>query len=383
MKKSFSILFLMFITLIISSCSSRERLLVLNWGEYINDEVVAKFEETYNCDVVMSLADSNELFYSKLKSGTTVYDIVVPSDYMVEKMKEADLLQEIDLSKLNNYDYDKFLPGVQGILDDLEKRNPGITSYFVPYFWGTWGIMYNKSNPDLLNVIDEYQDKSPWSLLFDRSILPENTQIGMYETPRYAYTASMFYNNLDINLESDNNLEVFKNTLENTYFDMWGTDTLKKSVSAGNLDLAFMWTGDFLDMLYTVLEDSTDVASLNFDILIPDNTIAFMDNLVIPKKARHTDLAYKFIDFLLEPNNAYLNANVVGYCTPIQETYDMITNYESDPTNPDDIWLTNFAYAVKKYYPILPNKGYKGTVLANVSREYLNKLTNIYNNAKV
>ena len=119
MKKSFSILFLMFITLIISSCSSRERLLVLNWGEYINDEVVAKFEETYNCDVVMSLADSNELFYSKLKSGTTVYDIIVPSDYMVEKMKEADLLQEIDLSKLNNYDYDKFLPGVQGILDDV------------------------------------------------------------------------------------------------------------------------------------------------------------------------------------------------------------------------------------------------------------------------
>ena len=113
MKKSFSILFLMFITLIISSCSSRERLLVLNWGEYINDEVVAKFEETYNCDVVMSLADSNELFYSKLKSGTTVYDIVVPSDYMVEKMKEADLLQEIDFTvngdgKINSFENQVF-----------------------------------------------------------------------------------------------------------------------------------------------------------------------------------------------------------------------------------------------------------------------------------
>ena len=144
-----------------------------------------------------------------------------------------------------------------------------------------------------------------------------------------------------------------------------------------------MWTGDFLDMLYTELSDSTDLSSLSFDIIIPDNTVAFMDNLVITKKARHVDLAYKFIDFLLDPENAYLNANVVGYCTPLQETYDMITKYESDPSNPDNIWLTNFANAVKTYYPILPNKGYKGTVLANISRDYLNKLTNVYNNAKV
>ncbi len=383
MKRSINLFFLSMIILILSSCSQRERLLILNWGEYINDEVVTKFEEEYNCDVIISLADSNELFYSKVKSGTTVFDIVVPSDYMVEKMVENDLLAELDFSRLSNYSYNKFLPGVQGILDDLEARKPGLTNYFVPYFWGTWGIMYNKSNNDLLNVIDEYKDKRPWSLLFDRKILPQDTQIGMYETPRYAYTATMFYNNLDINLESNVNLDAFRNTLENTYFDMWGTDTLKKSVAAGNLDLAFMWTGDFLDMLYTELEYSTDISSLDFDILIPDNTIAFMDNLVITKKARHLDLAYKFIDFLLDSQNAYLNASVVGYCTPLQETYDMIINYKSDSSNPDNIWLTNFAYAVKTYYPILPNKGYKGVILANISRDYLNELTNIYNNAKV
>lgn len=383
MKKIFSFIFLTISIIVLTSCSSRQRLLVLNWGEYISDEVVTKFEDTYNCDVVMSLADSNELFYSKVKSGTTVYDIVVPSDYMVEKMIDNDLLQELDLTRLSNYSYDKFLPGVQGILDDLEARKPGMTNYFVPYFWGTWGIMYNKSNPALLDVIAEQENTSPWALLFDRSILPSNTRVGMYETPRYAYSAAMFYNNLDINVESEENLNAFRETLDNTHFDMWGTDTLKKSVAAGNLDLAFMWTGDFLDMLYTELEDSTDVNSLNFDIIIPDKTIAFMDNLVITKKARNVDLAYKFIDFLLDPENAYLNASVVGYCTPLQSTYDMITDYVSDPSNPDNTWLTNFAYAVKTYYPILPNKEYKGTVLANISREYLNELTNIYNNAKV
>ena len=72
----------------LAGCGSRRQLLLLNWGEYINDEVVANFEKEYNCEVVVSIADSNELFYSKVKSGTTVYDLVVPSDYMVKKMKE-------------------------------------------------------------------------------------------------------------------------------------------------------------------------------------------------------------------------------------------------------------------------------------------------------
>lgn len=381
MKKIFSLFFLFPIFLVLSACSSKERLLVLNWGEYINDEVVENFEKEYNCNVVISLADSNELFYSKVKSGTTVYDIVVPSDYMVEKMYQNDLLQPIDFSKIPNYDYDKFLPGVQGILDDMEESTAGLTRYFVPYFWGTWGIMYNKLNKDLLDAINNATN--PWALLFDRSTVPANTRIGMYDSPRHAYSAAMFYNGLDINEESESNLEAFRKTLDNTYFDIWGTDNLKKAVAANNLDLGFMWTGDFLDMLYTELETSTDISSLNFDILIPDNTIAFMDNLVITKKARHVDLAYKFINYLLDPENAYLNASVVGYCTPLQATYDMITDYESNPTNPDDVWLTNFAYAVKTYYPILPDKGYKGTVLANISREYLNDITMICNNSKV
>lgn len=381
MKKIFSLLALILILFVSSSCSGREKLLILNWGEYINDEVVQNFENEYNCDVVISLADSNELFYSKVKSGTTVFDIVVPSDYMVEKMYQNDLLLELDFTKIPNYSYDAFLPGVQGILDDLNERINCLTNYFVPYFWGTWGIMYNKTNEELLDTIANVSN--PYSLLFDRSILPSNTRIGMYETPRYAYSAAMFYNHLNVNEESDINLALFEETLNNIQFDMWGTDNLKKAVSANNLDLAYMWTGDFLDMLYTELEESTDVEALSFDILIPDDTIAFMDNLVITKKARHVDLAYEFINYLLDPNNAYLNANVVGYCTPLQATYDMIVNYEPNENNPDNIWLTNFAYAVSTYYPILPNKEYKGTVLANISREYLNDITMICNNSKV
>lgn len=385
MKKSISLVILFICAFTIAACSKRDKLLILNWGEYISDEVVAKFENEYNCDVVISLADSNELFYSKIKSGTTVYDIVVPSDYMVEKMYANDLLLEIDFTKLENYKMDAFLPGVQSIIKDMDSRVNGISNYFVPYFWGTWGIMYNKNKAGLEEAIYRSAESgNPYEVLFDRSKTPDGTKISMYETPRYAYTAAMFYNHLDINLEDDKNLDAFKDTLEQMKFDLWGTDTLKKGIAAGNLDLGFMWTGDFLDMLYTELADSTDIESLSFDIYIPDDTIAFMDNLVIPKKARHVDLAHKFIDFLLEPENAYLNASVVGYCTPLQETYDMIINYESDINNPDNVWLTNWAYAVKTYYPILTgDKAYKGTVLANFDRKYLNDLTTIYNNAKI
>lgn len=385
MKRIISLLSIVIIGFTLVACSQREKLLLLNWGEYISDDVVAKFEETYNCDVVISLADSNELFYSKIKSGTTVYDLVVPSDYMVEKMYKNDLLQEVDFSLLSNYNTEAFLPSVQGIIEEMDSRTSGIKNYFIPYFWGTWGIMYNKNKTGLEEAIQEANaNGNAYSVLFDRSKTPAGTKISMYETPRYAYTAAMFYNKLDVNLEDEKCLSTFKTTLESIDYDLWGTDTLKKGIAAGNLDLGFMWTGDFLDMLYTELVDSVDVNRLTFDIFIPDETIAFMDNLVIPKKARHVELAHKFIDFMLDPDNAYENASVVGYCTPILETYNKIVSYTSDIQNPDNVWLTNWAYAVNKYYPILSgDKKYQGVVLANFSREYLNELTTLYNNAKV
>ena len=92
----------------LTSCTTRQTLLFLNWGEYIDEDILDAFEEKYNCNVSMDLGDSNEIFYSMVRAGTTVYDVVCPSDYMVEKMYSAGLLQEIDFSKLsiaNRYCY--------------------------------------------------------------------------------------------------------------------------------------------------------------------------------------------------------------------------------------------------------------------------------------
>jgi spermidine/putrescine-binding protein len=100
----------------ISGCSSKNILLFLNWGEYIDEELLEKFEEKYNCTVVMDLGESNEIFYSKVRSGTTIYDVVCPSDYMVEKMYFKDMLLEMDFSKLPNYNKDSLSPGVKHII---------------------------------------------------------------------------------------------------------------------------------------------------------------------------------------------------------------------------------------------------------------------------
>ncbi len=103
-KKFLLLLIVVALPFVLASCGQRDKLLVLNWGEYISEDVVALFEEEYGVEVSISIADSNELFYSKLKSGTTAYDLIVPSDYMIEKMMVKDLIQEIDFDKLENYD---------------------------------------------------------------------------------------------------------------------------------------------------------------------------------------------------------------------------------------------------------------------------------------
>lgn len=380
MRKIVSLINLMLIPLVLAACSGKEKLLMLNWGEYISDEVVADFEKEYNCDVVMSLADSNELFYSKIKSGTTVYDLVVPSDYMVEKMYKNDLLQEIDKSKLTNYSDEVYVSNVNAMIRDIDERVSGLSNYFIPYFFGTWGFMYNKTKPEIINTINKLaKTNDEYKIFFEHNKLIPNIKVAMYDNTRYAYAASMFYNKVDVNSSNKEALNLFKESLSNVKFNQWGTDTLKKAISAKNLDLAYVWTGDFLDMAYTDLENSTDHDSLEYDIYIPNNTISFIDSLVIPKKARNVDLAHKFIDFLLKPENALKNAMKVGYCTPINDTYNMIVDYKGN-----DVFRQNLAYFIPKYYPLNPNtKGYQGNLLADFNRHYVSDITTILNNSKI
>ena len=142
MKRIASLLLIMLTVSILTSCTNKNTLLFLNWGEYIDESLIESFEEKYNCTVIMDLADSNELFYSKVSSGTTVYDVVCPSDYMVGKMYENDMLSKIDFSKIPSYDKNNLLPYQENIANEMEERHDGISDYYVPYLGGTCGIMY-------------------------------------------------------------------------------------------------------------------------------------------------------------------------------------------------------------------------------------------------
>ena len=445
MARKINLLLVLMTTLLLSittSCSSKEKLFLLNWGEYVNMDLVEEFEQLNNCEVVISLADSNDLFYSKVKSGTTVYDLVIPSDYMVCKMYEKELLQPIDYKKLGFVSYEEYLetfvPGVRGMINEMENSTPNIKNYFVPYFWGTWGIMHDTSNEELNNAIKANLD-NPWNLIFDTNSVPENIRVGVYDTSRYVYAATMLYLGKSPNLQSDEALQEVAEVLNNRKFTSWSTDTLKKDIARGNLDIAFMWTGDFLDMYYQEIKNPTDEA-ISFDILIPEDTIAFCDSFVITKNARNVDLAHKFIKFFLSEETSYKNASIVGYCTPVLKAYDRITqynlklnldefdelytankltnlethkltsdsyavegNYEDkrfiieltdiskyDLTVSEDIldidpsWLYSWSYAVSKYYPkyVDNEKGFNGVVLTNLSRDYVDKINIVCNNAR-
>ncbi len=373
--------------LIGSTVKGKNRLLLLNWGEYINEDLVREFEEEFNCEVVISYADSNELFYQKVKSGTTVYDLVIPSEYMVEKMYHNDLIQEIDLERLasmgSKYSQDKFLPGLTGIQEQLFE---GSEKYMIPYFWGTFCIMYNNKISGLGDLVEE----KSWATIFDSTVTPQNIRVGMYNIPRYAYAAALFYaleqqeagtNYVDINLspnaDDDVNFNIAKDILSKTKFKEWGTDTLKHNIGSQNLDLAFCYTGDFFDVLYSKLDaDSDYLDHPEIGVYVPENTIAFIDSFVITKKARHVDLAYDFIDFFLRPDIAYRNASIIGYCTPLIESYEKILYGE------DEQWSR-----IISTYPYNPVKegesSHVGIPLKDLDARFLTKLTLMVDNIKV
>lgn len=451
MKRRISALILLcLMALSICSCGGRQVLLFLNWGEYIDETLLEEFETTYQCEVLMDLGDSNEIFYSKVRGGTTAYDVIAPSDYMVEKMYHNDMLAEIDFSKLENFSFDRRMSGVVGIANQMEKNEPGISKFFVPYLWGTWGIMYSTLIEGLENAI--LTNENEWASLFERSILPSGTKVAMYDSHLHDYYAVCKYLGYDHSKELDSTqLSKIYSTIKDMKYNAWGTDNIKKDIVAQNIDVGFMWTGDFLyyycenianiiveallagtiditkvnEMLSSltsgdrVYSTSTKDYEIGFDIFIPEDTIAFCDNLVISKNASNYDLALEFIDFMCsrsaginEVDAAYANAYYVSYNTPFLDVYDDIVSlkeiefdasiYDSfleeensgvDPYDSTLYWVIYDAaigIAFDKYYPKEENiqlpdgniKKYKGDILAHFSRSYINNINRTFNNAR-
>ena len=351
MKKLIILVAAVMLSLTLTACGgTTEKLYVLNWGDYMDLDLVEEFEDEFNVQVVYEEVGSNEEMEVKIKSGTTKYDIVIPSDYMVDKLRQQDLLNEIDFSKLSSLDDVSFISDATDLYADFE-----FASYMVPYFWGTLGIMYNT------DTVNE-EDLTGYDVLFDTNT---SYKIGMYDSARDSVGASLLYLGYDVNSNVTEELNEAETALKNGVFEIFGEDNLRGQVIEGNLDMALVYSGDYFDELYAFEEDEIEA---NFAYYVPETTNIWVDGFVIPTLSENVDLAYEFINFFLSEEIAVANADWVGYAPVIQEAYDILVS--------DD-----YGYDYDNYNPF--PEGANRVMYKFISDERFERLNEILNAAKV
>lgn len=310
--------------LALTACGSNKKTLkILNWGDYLDADLVDEFEKENNCKVKCEDVESNETMYGFISDNRDNYDIVVPSDYMIEKLHSEGKLKEIDFSKLENYKEGMFRESLNNTLSTDAKD---IKNYFIPYFWGSLGLMYRTDKEGLAEAVE----KNGFNCLFNKDLLPKGTKVGMYDCARDAFAAAELALGYSLNTTDDTELKACRDLLKSnkSNYTMYGTDNLKTSVAEGNLDLALVYSGDFFDQRYIYSEEELDI---NFDIYAPtEHNNVFFDGLVIPTTSKETDLALKFIDFMLDKENSFTNTDTVGYAPVIEAVNQMFIDYGTE-----------------------------------------------------
>lgn len=335
---SFLVCFTIFASIVISTPSTT--LYLLNWGEYIDHELVAQFEEEYHCQVIEECVTSSEAMYQKITAGSTSYDVAIPGDYTVHQLYDEGYLvnMAIDDTRYENLNNYKNIFSTQ--LSDLmatymvNEEGKEFNSYFMPYFWGAYSMIYTTNKEDVGSTLKSNGFKG----LYDRSLFSSDVKIGMYDTARWIVASYLMANNYDPNItsydgskEDDLSTEIKNDAIEalqRVKFNEFGNDSLKRDVANGTLDFCFTQLGDFFDALYLVYDESED--DINFDVIVPETTSAFFDSMIIPKTYQNYDLANAFINFMLDPTHAYQNATAIGYSPTLKS---VVSLYEEAAEN--------------------------------------------------
>ncbi len=271
---------------------------VYNWGEYISNgvdgtiDVNKEFTRQTGIDVNYTTFDSNESLYSKLASGGANYDIIVPSDYMVSKLKEEGLIEKLDFKNIPNFQY-----------IDQQFRNPQYDSaneYSVPYTWGVVGIFYNK------NYVKEPVDN--WEILWDKKY---SGKILMFDNPRDAFGIAQKILGYSFNSTSAAEWETAAKLLkeQKPLVQAYVMDQIFDKMASGDAWLAPYYAGDAA----TLVEDNPNIG---FAIPTKEGTNFFVDAICIPTGARHKKEAEAYINFLCDPEIAAANVDYIGYSTP-------------------------------------------------------------------
>lgn len=280
----FSLSLVLLSLVFLSSCTKgRDNVLyVYNWSYYTPEEVIDEFEEKYNCKVVMDYYASNEEMFAKLMvAPSSGYDVVIPSGDYVSIMIKLDMLSPIDKDKIPNLKYLTDLVKKKAIYDPEQE-------YSVPYYMGSMGIAVNKTK------LEDYE--KDWSI-FSRSDL--KGRMCMMDDMREVLGVALLSLGYSCNSHSEQELEEAYQLVENTWkpnLTKFDAEGFAKAFSTGEYTVAQGYAESFFEELPESRWDEVD-------FFIPEKSTLYIDSMIIPKGARHYDLALKFINFMLEPEN--------------------------------------------------------------------------------
>lgn len=280
---------------ILTACGSKNykyTLKVFNWGEYADMEVISSFQDKYNCKVVYETYDSNESMYTKLLGGNH-YDIMVPSDYMIERMIKEDLLAKIDWSQIPN----KKSLDTSVMNQAFDKKN----QYWVPYFCGNVGIVYDKTQ------VSKSDLKAGWEILRNKKY---KGNLYMYDSERDSMMVALKALGYSMNTTNQAQLQKAYNWLleqRKTMDPTYATDESIDSMKNGEKALCVMYSGDAA----AVMAENSDMGFY----LPTEGTNYWFDGFVVSKECKNKDMAMKFINYMISDDNAYNNTTEVGYLT--------------------------------------------------------------------
>ncbi len=305
------------VTLIVTgrSVKSDRVVNVCSWGEYIDEELITRFEEETGIRVNYQTAESNEALYSLIKMGGADFDVIVPSDYMIARLIEEDMLAELDYDNIPNFD----------LIDDTYKHlsyDPE-NKYTVPYAWGTLGIIYNTA------MVSE--PITSWSAMFDPQYAG---QVLMINNSRDAIGAALLSLGYSLNTTDESQLEeafnLIKQAKDNGVYQAFVMDEVFGKMEGGNAAIAMYYAGDYL----TMLENNEDLA-----FVIPEEgSNWFVDAMCVLKSSQHKDEAEEWINFIASTDANLANMDYIWYASPNAEAleeypayYQEVNDEELDP----------------------------------------------------
>ena len=310
-------------------------------GEYLGENVISDFEKQYGVRVIVENFDSNEMMYTKLMAGDR-YDVIIPSDYMIERLMNENFLQPLDKSMIPNME--NMSDAVLGMSYDPDN------TYSIPYFWGSVGLVYNHENVDPAVIESE-----GWEVLRNTDYAGH---IYIYDSERDSFMMAFKALGYSMNTEDPNEInDAYEWLLQmnNTMSPVYVTDEVIDGMMNGYKDIAVVYSGDAA----VVLDENEDMSFY----MPSQGTNIWCDAMVIPQNAENPKLAHEFINYMLTYEAAFDNTETVGYTSPNAEVFEEMTSSE-------DLYADNAAY--------LPRSGYEKDEMFHDNQTLMRELSKLW-----